>query len=102
MECPTRVYVQWFGPDFSEKIIFNDFRNGKYCSVILNIKTKEEKVLDMPVYSVSNDGEFALTLDFSRLHRLRKGMGYSNLKTTVNEKFLISHVFGKLLTHWGR
>lgn len=71
--------LQWLGPDFSERIIYNDFRDGNYCSVILNIKTMEEKVLPKPIYSVSNDGKFALTLDFSRLHRLRKGYGYSNL-----------------------
>lgn len=71
--------LQWLGPDFSEKIIYNDFRNGKYCSVILNIRTMEEKIIPQPVYSVSSDGKFALTLDFSRLHRLRKGYGYSNL-----------------------
>jgi hypothetical protein len=53
----------------------------------LNIKSREERVIDMPVYSVSNDGKFALTLDFSRLHRLRKGYGYSNvIETTANEK----------------
>lgn len=79
--------LQWLGPDFSDRIIFNDFRDGKYCSVIINIKTKEEKIIDMPIYSVSTDGNFALTLDFSRLHRLRKGYGYSNLKEkTANEK----------------
>lgn len=79
--------LQWLGPDCSERIIFNDFRDGKYCSVILNIKSREERVIDMPVYSVSNDGRFALTLDFSRLHRLRKGYGYSNLsEKTANEK----------------
>ncbi|GAE28187.1 hypothetical protein JCM9140_4394 [Halalkalibacter wakoensis JCM 9140] len=79
--------LQWLGPDFSERIIFNDFRNGEYCSVILNIRTNEERVIDMPVYSVSQDGKFALTLDFSRLHRLRKGYGYSNLiETTSDEK----------------
>ena len=79
--------LQWLGPDYSERIIFNDFRGGKYCSVILNIKSREERVIDMPVYSVSNDGKFALTLDFSRLHRLRKGYGYSNLsEKTANEK----------------
>lgn len=79
--------LQWLGSDYSERIIFNDFRDGKYCSVILSIKTREERVIDMPVYSVSNDGKFALTLDFSRLHRLRKGYGYSNLpEKTANEK----------------
>jgi len=79
--------LQWLGPDYSDRIIFNDFRGGKYCSVILNIKSREERVIDMPVYSVSNDGKFALTLDFSRLHRLRKGYGYSNVsEKTANEK----------------
>ncbi|KUO75663.1 MAG: hypothetical protein APF81_10090 [Desulfosporosinus sp. BRH_c37] len=80
--------AQWLGPDFSERIIFNDFRGEKYCSVIFNVKTKsEEKVLPLPVYSVSLDGAFALSLDFSRLHRLRKGYGYTNL-SDVTEKEL--------------
>lgn len=78
--------LQWLGPDYTEKIIFNDFRNGRYCSVVLNVKTLEEKVLDLPVYSVSNDGKFALTLDFSRLHRLRKGYGYSNLTDKTSKE----------------
>lgn len=79
--------LQWLGPDFSENIIFNDFREEKYCSVILNIRSGKEKIIEKPVYSVSNNGNFALTLDFSRLHRLRKGYGYSNIpETTRNEK----------------
>lgn len=71
--------AQWVGPDFNEQIIFNDLRNGKYCSVILNVKTGDERVIDMPVYTVSQDGKIALSLDFSRLHNLRKGYGYAVL-----------------------
>ncbi len=72
--------AQWLGPDFKSRIIYNDFREGKYCSVIFNLRTKtEEKVLPMPVYDVARDGSFALSLDFSRLHRMRPGYGYSNL-----------------------
>jgi len=79
--------LQWLGPDYSEKIIYNDFRNGDYCSVILNIKTREETLISMPVYSVANNGKFALTLDFSRLHRLRPGYGYANIPDSYkNEK----------------
>ena len=67
--------AQWLGPDFGSKIIYNDFREGKYCAVIYNFEKKlEEKVLEKPIYDVAKDGTFALTLDFSRLHRLRKGM----------------------------
>ena len=86
--------LQWLGSDFKDRIIYNDFRDGKYCSVISKlefekdeISVKEEKIIDMPVYSVSADGSFALTLDFSRLYRLRPGYGYYNApEITVNEK----------------
>ncbi len=40
----------------------------------------------MPVYSVAENGEFALSLDFSRLHRLRKGYGYSNIEETTKDE----------------
>jgi len=71
--------LQWLGPDYSDKIIFNDFRDGNFCSVILNVKTMDEKVINAPVFSVSGDGAFALTLDFTRLYSLRPGYGYYNL-----------------------
>lgn len=71
--------AQWMGPDFKSRIIYNDFRDGHYCSVIFNVeKMTEEKVLPLPVYDVSRDGSFALSLDFNRLHRMRPGYGYSN------------------------
>ena len=79
--------VQWLGPDFDKEIIYNDFRKGKYCSIVLDVFSGNERILDMPIYSVSRDGTFALTLDFSRLHRLRPGYGYSNIEDiTINER----------------
>lgn len=71
--------LQWLGPDFKSKVIYNDYRNGKYVSVILTLATMEERVIPSPVYSVSADGTFALTLDFSRLYNLRPGYGYRNV-----------------------
>ena len=71
--------AQWIGPEFKSKILYNDFRNDRYCSVILDILTMEERVLPMPVYTVSVDGKTALSLDFSRLHNLRLGYGYAEL-----------------------
>ena len=45
--------AQWLGPDFRERIIYNDFRDGSYCSVIFNVSTMtEERVLPLPVYDV--------------------------------------------------
>lgn len=79
--------LQWLGPDYSEKVIYNDFRDGAYCAVIRNLHSGAETILPKPVYSVSSDGSFALTLDFSRLHRLRPGYGYCNIpEATAGEK----------------
>lgn len=71
--------AQWLGPDFKSNILYNDMRDGNYCSVILNVENGREKVLPMPVYTVSTDGKTALSLDFSRLHSLRLGYGYAAL-----------------------
>lgn len=71
--------AQWMGPDFKSHIIYNDFRNGHYCSVIYDIEEmREKKVLPLPIYDVAHNGSFALSLDFNRLHRMRPGYGYSN------------------------
>lgn len=75
--------AQWLGPDYSSRIVYNDLRDGKYISIILDIKSGEERVLPMPVYTLSNDGKTALSLDFSRLHSLRLGYGYSALSETT-------------------
>lgn len=71
--------LQWLGPDFSSRILFNDYRNGKYVSVIKEVETGAERVIDAPVYTVSTDGKTALSLDFSRLYNLRPGYGYYNI-----------------------
>jgi len=75
--------LQWLGPDHESRFIYNDFRDGQYCSVIRTVESGTERVLPLPVYAVSPDGSFALTLDFSRLHRLRPGYGYTNLPDTT-------------------
>lgn len=77
--------AQWLGPDFKNRILYNDIRDGKYCSVVLNVETGEEKVLSMPAYTVSADGKTALSLDFSRLHSLRLGYGYAALPEVTKD-----------------
>lgn len=80
--------LQWLGPDHNAKILFNDFRNGKYCSVIFSLDNGEERVIEKPVYTVSVDGKTAISLDFSRLNTFRPGYGYCNLPDgTASEKF---------------
>lgn len=80
--------VQWLGPDYKSHILYNDIRQGKYCSIVLNIETGVERVLPMPTYTVSADGKIALSLDFSRLHSLRLGYGYAALPETTKGEAL--------------
>ena len=60
-----------------------------------SVVTNENRIIKKPVYSVSSDGRWALTLDFSRLHRLREGYGYSNttsatFNTLINKQSKIA------------
>jgi hypothetical protein len=75
--------LQWLGPDYSDRIIFNDYRNGRLCSVIHEINNGSETIISYPVYSVASSGKWAITLDFSRLHSLRPGYGYINTPDTT-------------------
>lgn len=83
--------LQWLGPNFNEKIIFNDYIEGQgFCAKILNVNTGDVRILPKPIYSVSQDGKYALTLDFSRLNTFRPGYGYSNELDLTSEMKLPS------------
>jgi hypothetical protein len=69
--------LQWI-PGESNKIIFNDRHKDKFVSVILDIRDGKREILPLPVYTISPDGSFALTVNFSRLHRLG-GYGYPGI-----------------------
>jgi hypothetical protein len=69
--------LQWLGPDFDTRFIFNDYRDGRYVSVIHGRDSGEEKVLPYPVYSVSNDGCWAVCVNYERLHWCRLGYSYA-------------------------
>jgi len=68
----------WLGRSPDSLIIYNDFRNGRFVSVILNVHTKKEiKIIGRPVSAVSHDGRKAVSLNFARLSITRPGYGYS-------------------------
>lgn len=76
--------LQWLS---SSEILYNDCRGNRYVAVVLDLDTRTERILPMPIYAMSPDRRTALSLDFSRLHRLRPGYGYANLpETTASEK----------------
>lgn len=57
--------------------IYNDLRDGKFVSVLLNWKTGEEKLLPRPVSAVSKDGKKAVSINYARLRVCRPDYGYA-------------------------
>ncbi len=71
--------LQWYPQNNSNKVLYNRLVDGKYSCVVQDIKTREINTeYKRPVYAVSSDGRWGLSLDFSRLQRLRPGYGYVN------------------------
>ncbi len=69
--------AHWLGYSPDSLIIYNDFRQGKYVSVILNVHTKKEvRVFPYPVSAVSSDGKKAVSINFSRIRITRADYGY--------------------------
>ncbi|MBP5538421.1 MAG: PD40 domain-containing protein [Bacteroidales bacterium] len=57
--------------------IYNDLRDGKFVSVLLNWKTGEEKLLPRPISAVSKDGKKAVSINYARLRVCRPDYGYA-------------------------
>ncbi len=67
--------LRWL-PNSSDKIMFNDYRAGKYLARIVNIRTMQEETIESPIYDVDARGKLALSLSFERLGFMRPGYGY--------------------------
>lgn len=73
--------LQWNPVNPSREIIYNTLLNGKYGSQVFDITgCRVLRNYKYPIYSVSPCGNYAVTLNFSRLGRLRPGYGYTLLE----------------------
>jgi len=68
--------LQWVPGTSRQLIIYNSCQEGSFVSVIRDIDGGEERTLPLPVYTISHDGRWALTPNFSRLAVTRPGYGY--------------------------
>lgn len=76
--------LRWM-PNNSREIIFNDFDGTKYFARILNVDTKSERRIDCPLYDISSDGIWGLSINFERLGAKRPGYGYTCLPYVESE-----------------
>jgi len=67
------------------KFIYNDYDEGRkeYISKIYDLKIKETKVIDYPIYDCFED-KFAISLNFERLNIARADYSYNNLRLEID------------------
>ena len=72
-EAAMAFWLPWA----KDTVVFNDVRDGKFCAVVMNWKTKAERVIPHPVSAVSEDGTWAVSINYARLFLTRPDYGYA-------------------------
>ncbi len=67
--------LQW-RPGSRREVLWNDRAGDRFVCRVLDVENETMRELEQPIYAVSPDGRFALTLDFARLQVMRPGYGY--------------------------
>lgn len=76
--------LRWF-PGSNDRIIFNFYEDNHYGARIIDKDGNKIKDYNYPLYDISHDGKFGLTLNFERLGVMRPGYGYTCKKYTSSE-----------------
>ncbi|BFM16503.1 hypothetical protein R50073_26860 [Maricurvus nonylphenolicus] len=72
--------LQWVGPDYSSRIIYNDRVNNKFVSVLMDIESREKIELPIAIYSMHPNGNLALCIDNERHYWFRGGYNYQGIQ----------------------
>jgi len=76
--------LNWIGQ--SHSITFNDRLDGDVLVArVVDVESGAERKLPRPIYALTRDGQFATSLDFYRLHMLRRGYGYPASRATLDK-----------------
>ncbi|MDZ7799156.1 MAG: hypothetical protein U5L76_06180 [Patescibacteria group bacterium] len=76
--------LQWYKNNNS--ILYNTLIDNQYGSVIQDINTKKIlKKINYPIYDINKSKKIGISVNFSRLERLRPGYGYSNKKDPTKD-----------------
>jgi hypothetical protein len=70
--------LQWVG-DRGDRILWNDRAGDAFVCRIYSVADKSVRTIEYPIYTISRDGKFGLSVDFRRIDNLRPGYGYDGL-----------------------
>jgi len=71
--------LQWIGPDFSTKVIYNNRIDNKFVSVLIDLESRQKKFFPMAVYALHPHGKTALCIDNERHYWFRSGYSYQGI-----------------------
>lgn len=71
--------LQWYpATGVTRQVFYNQASGSDYVGVVQDVETGQiVMTTPLPLYEISKDGKWGLSLDFARLQRLRPGYGYS-------------------------
>lgn len=70
--------LQW-RPGSDSEVVWNDRDGDRYVCRVMDVKMRKVRTLPRPIYTLSPDGNWAITADFARIQRMRPGYGYVGL-----------------------
>ena len=63
--------LQWLGPDFNTRVIYNDVENNHFVSRIIDIKSGKTRTIPEAIYAIDPHGRYSITLNFERCYWTR-------------------------------
>lgn len=79
--------LRW-NPINEEQILYSDVEGNNYVTRVFSIKEKKViRTISAPLYDIDNEMKVGISVNFSRIQRLRPGYGYDALEdTTIGKK----------------
>jgi hypothetical protein len=71
--------LQWLPSAPDREVVFNVRTAEGFGAMVLDVKTGQSRILQRPIYALAPDGRYAVTLNYSRVHRTRAGYGYAGV-----------------------
>jgi hypothetical protein len=69
--------LQWIPG--GHQVLWNDRQDGQFVAHILDVQSQRRRTIPLPIYCVSPDGRWGLSVDFRRLNDCRPGYGYTGI-----------------------
>lgn len=70
--------LQWI-PGDEAHVLWNDREGDRFIAKVMDVRNRSIRTLPFPIYCISPDGRWGMSLDFRRLNDCRPGYGYAGI-----------------------